>query len=72
MASSSEWGTTTYDVTIAGLVGPAVSAALRAECDGRTVASSYLLVSCPADGDISTVNDLLEQRGLSVLSIRRA
>jgi len=64
--------TTTYDVMIVGLVGPAVCAALRSGCEGRTAASSYLLVRCPADCDISTVNELLEQRGLTVLSIRRA
>jgi hypothetical protein len=58
-----------YDVTIEGQIGPAERAALRDLCAVRTSRSAIFRLRCQAD--LTDLTHLLEERGLSVISIRR-
>jgi hypothetical protein len=60
----------TYDVTVKGNVGPAVRARLQKQCSVDTSHSARLVVRCPSGYDLMTLHALLEERGLSVISIR--
>ncbi len=60
----------TYDVTVKGDVGPAVCARLQKQCSVEMSHSARLVVRCPSDYDLMTLHALLEERGLSVVSIR--
>ena len=62
--------TASYDVTVKGDVGPAVSAQLRRQCAVEVSHSARLVVHCTSSYDLTTLHELLEKRGLTVVSIR--
>ena len=59
-----------YDVTVKGEVGPAVCAGLHKQCSVVTSHSRRLIVRCPSGYDLVTLHELLEGRGLTIISIR--
>jgi hypothetical protein len=62
--------TTSYDVTVRGLLGPAVSALLHRTCGVDVSPSARIVLRCDASYDLVAVDDLLERRGLTVIGIR--
>jgi hypothetical protein len=59
-----------YDVTVEGVIGPDVRAALRDVCAMRTSESALIRLRCETDWDPADLTEQLEGRGLSVISIR--
>jgi hypothetical protein len=68
--SPSKGETASYDVRVKGDIGPAVCARLRRQCGVEVSHSARLVVRCPPTYDLTALHELLEKRGLTVISIR--
>src|SRR5215211_4742556 len=71
MISHSGTSAGSYEVALAGSIGPAFSAALATAGMHRSLTTSLFLLPASSGADLCEVVGMLEAQGLTVLNVRR-
>jgi len=71
MSRRSRTPATSYEVALAGSIGPAFQAALATAGTHHSVTTSLFLLPASCGADLGEVVAMLEAQGLTVLNVRR-